>query len=187
MPEALFDLISLLQANLMLYIPAVFIAKISGIVLPIIPGGLFTITAIPVVGWKMAYLIDLSGSLVASNIAYTLSAKYGESLISKLFGQRILEKVQKIKVRTSRSVETAFVLRLAGSGLAADAIIWSAPLLKVPRVQFLIGYHLAHIITMLPIFYLTGQALSFNQAYIAIPTLILSMILLFIFRKSFFE
>ncbi|NCN06926.1 MAG: hypothetical protein GW946_03750 [Candidatus Pacebacteria bacterium] len=187
MPEMLLKLIAFLQQNLLIYLPAIFVAKILGLIIPIIPGGLFTLTAIPVIGWLPAYLIDIAGSFVAANIAYSISARYGTNIIGRIFGQKILKKLASIKIKPTREVETSFMLRLAGTGMLSDALIWGAPLLKLSRWKFLIGYHLAHIVTTAPLFYLTGQAVSLNQAAYLIPIALASITLLFVLKGRYFE
>ncbi|NCN24079.1 MAG: hypothetical protein GW945_01125 [Candidatus Pacebacteria bacterium] len=187
MPDSLLPLIQLLQEHLVLYLPFLLIAKMSGILFPLIPGGFFTFSAIPVIGWIPAYLIDLTGSLLAANIAYTLAERHGEKIILKLFGERTLQFIQKIKARQSRALESAFVLRLAGSGLLSDALIWSAPLLKLPRIKFLIGYHAAHIISTAPLFFVTEKAIEFDQTHLLLPLIIVALTILYIFRGRYFE
>lgn len=187
MPDMLLELIIFLQSNLLVYLPAIFIAKMLGLIIPIIPGGLFTLTAIPVIGWLPAYLIDITGSFVAANIAYSISARYGSRFVRKIFGQKILSKLESIKLKQEREIESSFMLRLAGVSLLSDALIWGAPLLKLPRWKFMLGYHLAHLITTVPLFYLTGQAVSLNQATYLIPIAIASIILLFVLKGRYFE
>ncbi|MDA1079946.1 MAG: VTT domain-containing protein [bacterium] len=187
MPDMLLELIAYLQSNLLVYLPAIFIAKILGLVIPVIPGGLFTLTAIPVIGWLPAYLIDLSGSFVAANIAYSISARYGPSFVRKLFGQKVLDKLASIRLKPEREVESSFMLRLAGTGMLSDALTWGAPLLRLPRWKFILGYHLGHIVTTGPLFYLTGQAVSLNQATYLIPIALASITLLFVLKGRYFE
>lgn len=183
----LLELITFLQSNLLVYLPAIFIAKMLGLIIPIIPGGLFTLTAIPVIGWLPAYLIDLSGSFVAANIAYSISARYGTSIIGRIFGQKILSKLESIKIKPKREIESSFMLRLAGTSVLSDALIWGAPLLRLPRWKFMLGYHLAHLVTTAPLFYLTGKAVSLNQATYLIPVAIASLLLLYVLKGRYFE
>ncbi|OGJ20482.1 MAG: hypothetical protein A3J60_02105 [Candidatus Pacebacteria bacterium RIFCSPHIGHO2_02_FULL_46_9] len=181
------SLITLLQDHYILYVPAIFLGKILGLIIPIIPGGIFTLSAVPVIGWLPAYSIDLAGSVVAANIAYSISGRYGIRVVKKLFGQKITDKLSSIRVRPNRTVETACILRLAGVSLLSDALIWCAPLLKLPRWRFLLGYHLAHLVTTAPLFFLTERAISVNQAGYLLPIALSALILLFFLKGRYFE
>jgi len=187
MPVFLADIITLLQNNLAIYLPSILLAKMLGLIIPIIPGGLFTLTAVPVIGWLPAYTIDLAGSFLAGNIAYSISARYGSGVIQKLFGAKIFTKVNAIHIRPNRHIETSFVLRLAGTSILSDALIWCAPLLKLPRWKFMLGYHLAHVVTTAPLFFLTGQAISVNKIGYLIPIAISAVILLYVLKGRYFE
>ena len=72
------------QNNIWLYIPLLAFMKIIGIVWPPIPGGVFTLGSIPVLGWLSAYLTDLAGSIVGSSIAFFLAKKYGQNFMKRI-------------------------------------------------------------------------------------------------------
>lgn len=50
------------RQNIGLFVIVLFLLKILGIVWPPLPGGVFTLAAIPFIGWFPAYLVDFAGS-----------------------------------------------------------------------------------------------------------------------------
>lgn len=68
------------QSNLAVYISVLLLIKIFGIIWPPIPGGIFTLASVPVLGWKLAFAVDYSGSLIGSSIAFFI-AKNGAGVL----------------------------------------------------------------------------------------------------------
>ena len=64
-----------LQSNLILFVPTIIILKALGIIYPPMPGIAFTLASIPLVGWELAYLMDLVGNLIGVTSAFYLGKK----------------------------------------------------------------------------------------------------------------
>lgn len=112
------------QRNYWLFITVLFLAKVAAMVYPPLPGGLFTLGAIPVIGWVGAYVVDLLGSMVGSTVAYVIGRKYGYALLEKLFDEESLKRLQKIKVKNGRELESVFMLRTLGGHFGRNRCLW---------------------------------------------------------------
>src|SRR3989337_132416 len=73
------------QQNLLLYFLFLLFIKILGILWPPLPGGLFTLGSIPAIGWELAYIADLVGSVIGSSGAFFMGRRYGPKLLRKFF------------------------------------------------------------------------------------------------------
>lgn len=73
------------QTHLLLMFVILVLIKILGLVWPPLPGGIFTITAIPFIGWPLAYFSDLLGTIIGAALCYVIAKRWGSSLLSKLF------------------------------------------------------------------------------------------------------
>lgn len=159
--------------NKPLFVVVLLTIKVFGIVFPPIPGGTFTLGAVPVLGWWEAYLVDFGGGFIGAVIAYYLGQKYGYSLLRKVFDEKVVAKLQKTKIKVGRELEAMFVFRIIGSGLLTEAIYYAAGLLSIGKWNFVIGYILTHILLTAPAFYvadvvLSAQNLALNLVFIVI-------------------
>lgn len=144
------------QQNLLLFYVTLFIAKVLAIVWPPLPGSLFTLGSIPFIGWWQSFLIDLIGGLTGASIAYFLGKKYGYQFLKKIFNAEILQKINEIKIRPNREIESIFIGRMAGNGNLMELVCYGAGVLRVQFHNFFIASFLAGFLT-LPIYYLGGN------------------------------
>ena len=144
------------RQNIVMFTVVLFLLKIFGIVWPPLPGGIFTLAAIPFIGWLPAYLVDFTGSLVGSSIAFLVGKKYGYPFLEKLFDQETIAKIRNIKIKPNREIETITALRIFTGSLFLEAICYGAGLLNVRFTSFFIGSIISHLIVGIPSFYLVG-------------------------------
>lgn len=175
------------QNNLIIFVTVLFFLKTLGVVYPPLPAGLFTLGAIPIIGWFPAYLIDFAGSMTAAGIDYYLGKKYGIVLLQKIFDPQTLEKIQKLKIKPDREIESIFVMRILLGMTILEAVYYGGGFLGVRFKNFLLGAGLSHIVVGIPTF-LIGQAVfqGKNLLY-SILLAVLSIFILYKIKGRYFE
>ena len=175
------------QNNLYLFIPIVLLLKIAGVVYPPLPSAIFTIAAIPILGWFPAYLIDLSGSLVAGGIDYYLGKRYGYIILSKLFDSQIVEKMKAIKVRSGREIESVIVMRTLLGGIILEAVYYGAGLLGIRFKNFMIGASNSHIVLGIPTFLIGYSIFQTQNVLISIILGVTAILIIYKVKGRYFE
>lgn len=161
--------------------------KIIGIIWPPLPGGLMTIGSIPLLGWYNAYFIDLVGSIIGSSLAYYIGKKYGYKLLSKLFDEKIVDRIKNIKVKKEREIEATFTLRLIGGNTIMEAVCYGAGLLKIKYRNFLIGTIASHMLLGIPTFYFAGNFLRARNIALNAVLALITVYLIWKIKGRYFE
>jgi uncharacterized membrane protein YdjX (TVP38/TMEM64 family) len=178
------------QSNLILYISILLLIKIVGIIWPPIPGGIFTIASIPIIGWQFAYMADLFGSIIGSSFAFFIARKWGFQVLKKIFDDSTLEKIRNIKVKKHKEIETIFLMRLFG-GSIIEVICYGAGVLGISYRNYLVATIASHIPVGVPLFYLAnnflGDVLSRNGLLISGFFLCLAIFIFYKFKHRYFE
>lgn len=175
------------QQNVLIFCLVVFSIKVIGTVYPPLPGGLFTLAAIPIIGWFPAYLIDFFGSMVAGSIDYYLGKKYGLKLISKLFDPTVTKKVQNLKIKPHKEIESIFALRFLLGSAIMEAINYGAGILNIKYKNFLIGSLVAHIAQGVPAYYLSQSIYQGKYGLLSLVLIILNFTIFFKIKGRYFE
>lgn len=144
------------QQNLILFYISLFTAKVMAIVWPPLPGSLFTLGSIPLIGWFQSFIIDLAGALTGASIAYFLGRKYGYSFLEKIFNDELVQKIRETRIKPEKEIESVLIGRVAGSGNLMELVCYGAGVLRVRYHNFLIASFIAGILS-LPIYYLGGN------------------------------
>ena len=134
------------RQNLFTFYISLLIAKILAIVWPPLPGSLFTFGAIPFIGWFQSYMIDLIGSLIGASIAYFLGKRFGYPFLKKIFNHDLVQKIQQIKIRKNREIESILIGRIAGAGNIMELVCYGAGVLRVRFSSFIIASFLANLL-----------------------------------------
>lgn len=169
--------------NLFIYLPILLIIKIVSIVYPPIPGGLFTLGSVPIIGWQPAFIVDFIGSITGASLAYYLGKKYGYDLLSKLFDKGTIDKIKTVKVKKHREIESVFVMRILSGGLIVEALCYGAGLVNIRYRSFLIGFLLSHLLIGLPAFMLFDTVMASINLKSIIVNIMWIFIFVFILRK----
>lgn len=185
--EYFYDVNVWVSGNKALYIFFLLIFKSIGILWPPIPAGFLTLGSIPFLGWQLAYLIDLVGSIIGGSISYYLGKKYGLVLLKKLFDQKILDAIQKIKIKKGKEVEAVFVYRVLLGTTIIEAVYYGAGLLKVNFRKFLLGAVLSHIAVGVPTFVFTQNILSGKNIVLTIVSIAASVYLVYKTKGRYLE
>ena len=172
--------------HLVMYVSVLLGIKIAGIIWPPIPGGIFTIASVPVLGWFGAYLVDFSGSLIGSTAAFFIARKWGLNFIQRIFDQGTFERIMKIKIKKSREIESVFLMRIFG-GTIIEAVCYGAGILGVSYRNFLVASILSHIPLGLTVFYFAGNILSGRGATVGVILLVILVFLFYKFKDRYFE
>lgn len=178
---------SWVQRNFFLYFVTIVIIKILAIIWPPIPGGIFTLGSIPVLGWQYAYLADLVGNLTGSSIAYFLGKRYGENILQKFFDESTIAKIQRIKIKKHREIEAVFVLKAFMGSVVVEALSYGAGLLGIKFKNFFAGSILSHFVIALPFFYLVNNVVKGEYVYITIILFLAGAIILWEWRGRYLE
>lgn len=183
--EDLQPLVKLIQSNIVTAIPLILIFKILGTIYPPINGQILTIVSIPIVGWQLAYVLDLAGNIIGISLSYYFGKKFGVKIIRKIVGGKIIKKIQNFKIKPNNQIESVIMLRLASFGLS-DFIAWSGSIVGIKFIPLIIGSIISHVLINLPIFFMLSQAIQLKSLVFFIPLAILSVVLLWKFRKRYF-
>lgn len=184
--DLMIKIINHVQQNLVLYLFSLFFIKMIGIVYPPLPGAILTLSAVPFVGWKLAYMVDFLGSVTGVFISFYLGKRYGFSFLEKLVGKNTVEKIRKIKVKKNNQIESAFMLRVAFSAFS-DGLAWGAGLIGFKASSFITGYALSHLVISLPIFYLVGFSTTAHSIILFFIIILISWFVLYKFKGRYFE
>lgn len=142
--------------------------KIAGLVWPPLPGGVFNLAVIPFLGWQLAYLSDLAGTIVGALIDYFLAKKWGYKLLDKIFDESTINKIKALKVKTHKQTEFSFMLTLSSRLLLTEISYYAAGLLKVNFWKFLVGAIGSHLLLGIPGYYFSGILFNTNTIYLGV-------------------
>ena len=166
------------KSNKIILFGLLVLIKIIGIVWPPMPGGLFTVASIPLLGWQTAYAADLVGVLLGGGVAYRLGEKYGQKLVNNLFDAELAAKIGKAKIREGKEIEAIFMIRVISGGVILEAVCYASGLLKVKFKNFAIGLVSSHLVVGITSFFMASllftkenQILGILSLLIAIPVL----------------
>ena len=185
--EIVISLSSTVQSHLPLYLVALLILKTSSIVYPPLPGVVLTLASIPLIGWERAYFIDITGSTIGATISFFLGKKYGSSILTRVIGKSLADKIVSVKLKQKNQIEAAIFLRFASGGMLSDGLAWGASLIGFKYPPFIIGYVISHVITTLPVFYLVAASISFDSWIVVASVAILAWFIIFKFKGRYFE
>lgn len=181
------NLVHFIQTYLAVYVFILLIVKAVSIVYPPLPGVAFTIASIPLIGWELAYVVDIAGSTLGASMAFYLGNKYGYSILQRVIGRTITDKIGKIKLKQRNQIEAAIFLRFAAGGMLSDGLAWGAGLIGFRYLPFVTGYLISHVITTLPIFYFVAASVSFNSWIIITTVGIFAWFIIFKFKGRYFD
>lgn len=160
--------------------------RVLAIVIPPIPGGMFSLALIPVYGWLQSYLFALTGVLVGSSIAFWLGRIYREPLVRRFVP---LQHLHNYESRLSERTEfLAFLAIRFTTSAILDFMSYVAGLSKISYPKFII----ATAISTLPdalFYYLTDQiyhSLFKGSFYLAIPMIIFVIAALYVAKTGHF-
>lgn len=173
------------EKNILFLILSILLLKVIGIIWPPLPGLVFTIAAIPIIGWFPAFIVDFCGGILGSSIAFKLSRKYGPMIVVKLFGESGLAQVRRFKFKPNNELEAIILLRVF-SGAIAEVISYGAGLTNLKFRNFLLGTGISYIVVGIPLFYLLGFAFSDGHLLFAIIPLVLCVILFYFTKGRYF-
>lgn len=173
------------QQNFILYISILVLVKVVSIVWPPLPGTIFTLGSIPVLGWFQAYVADMAGGLTGASLAYYLGRKYGHSFLKKIFDEKTIAKIYRIKIVKNKELEAIFFIRLF-TGLVSEAISYGSGLTGIKYRNFFLATLLVYLLFM-PLFYFAGSIFS-GENILPYAIVILAMGALFYkLRGRYFE
>jgi uncharacterized membrane protein YdjX (TVP38/TMEM64 family) len=175
------------ESNILLFYIFLFSIKVTGIVWPPLPGGVFVLGSIPLIGWFHAYLVDFFATLVASSIAYVLGRKYGMPLVKRIVDEGIVEKINKIKIKQKREIETIFLIRTLGGAVVVEVVAYASGLFKIGYRNFLIGTILSHIVVVTPAYYFFGNIFAGKNMIVSGISMVLLVLIFAKFRKRYLE
>ncbi len=175
------------QDNLVLYTSIILLIKFIGVVYPPLPGSIFTIGSIPILGWGWAYAIDVTGSFLGAVTSFIIAKKYGEKVLRPFISSQTFSKLKEIKVKHKKQIESVIVMRILGGSTIVEAVNYGAGLLNISLKNFVVGFLVSHPITGIPIFYFAGNIFQWNNTYVSIAIAIISLTALYKLKGRYFE
>jgi uncharacterized membrane protein YdjX (TVP38/TMEM64 family) len=175
------------QSNLFLYVGMLVFLKLLSVIYPPLPSSILTLSAIPILGWFGAYLVDYSGSILGSSISYWIGYQYGIPVLSKILEKSTVEKLSKVRIKKGKEIEGVIVLRVLTGATLIEAVNYGAGLLKVPYKKFLAGFLISHPLLGIPTFYVVRNVLEQQNLLATVVFIGLSIGLLYILRNRYFE
>ncbi len=169
------------------YIAVLILLKSFLSMIPPAPSLLLTLSAIPVLGWFNAYLIDFVGSMIGSSFSYYLGKKYGLPVIKFLFDKASLEKIKRIKIKDKREIESVAILRILTAPTLVEAVNYGAGLLKIGFNKFFVGSLISHPIVGIPTFILVRNVLDQKNVAVSAILIILSLLSIYLVKDRYFE
>lgn len=175
------------QSNLFIFVSLILIAKFLSVIYPPLPSVILTLSAIPIIGWFPAYLIDYAGSILGSSISYWIAHKYGVDLLKKILAHETVDRINNLRVKKGREIEGVIVLRFLMGTTLVEAVNYGAGLLKVPYSKFLIGILISHPLFGAPTFYFVNNILEKTNLVTTFILIVTSLIALYLLRNRYFE
>ena len=161
--------------------------KFSAIVYPPLPGSIFTLTSIPILGWKLSFLADFLGAITGATVSYYLAKKYGFTLVSKLFDPQTIIQIQNTKIKKGREIEAILAFRILTAGTVIEAVNYAAGLIQISFPKFAIATVISHPLVGLPVFYSAGRIFEGKNIIFSFGLLLLAIPLIYRLRGRYFE
>ncbi len=175
------------RQNIFLFFVTISFLKFISVVYPPLPGSVFTLGAIPVLGWQVAYLSDFLGGVAGAFVSYYLANKYGYRLIEKVFDKQAVGKVKRLKIRESRQIEAVITLRFLVGSFATEVLNYGSGVLKVNFKYFAIGTIISHPLFGIPLFYFAGSIIQGKNIILMILLALVSVFVLYKVRGRYLE
>ncbi|MFZ2199994.1 MAG: VTT domain-containing protein [Microgenomates group bacterium] len=142
--------------------------KVLGLVWPPLPGGIFNLAVIPFIGWQLAYLSDLIGTIMGAGICYLVAKRWGDKLLTKIFDEETVKKITDTKVKGNRQTEFSFVMTITSRLIMTEFSYYAAGLLKINFGKFIVGAIGSHILLGIPSYYFMNIMFETNTLYLGI-------------------
>lgn len=165
----------------LILLAALVVIKIVGILWPPIPGLVFSLATVPILGWIPTLLADSIGNIIGSVAAYWAARTWGVPFLRKIFDEAMIERLQRLRVVRKREIEIIIVTRLLGSTIS-EGFSYGAGLVRVTFRNFLIGLIISNFILHVPIFYLADLVIQGGDYILIITIAVMIVAALFVFR-----
>lgn len=159
--------------------------KIIGIIWPPLPGLVFTVGAIPVIGWVPALLVDMVGAFLGTCLVFWLARLYGPRVILNVFGESGLKQSQRIKFNPKNELEALIIMRVFG-GPISEMVSYAAGITNITFTHFVMGTIFSYLLIGIPLFYLAGIAFSNGGLLFGVIPLFVGIMILYVFRERYF-
>ncbi|HEY4504549.1 MAG TPA: VTT domain-containing protein [Candidatus Paceibacterota bacterium] len=173
------------QRYLWLYFIILVFFKTLAIVWPPLPGGLFTLGSVAVIGWQWAFAGQVVGGLLGGSIAYFLGRKYGFKLLNVIFDEVTIEKIKKVKIHKHREFEAIFFLRIFTTTIS-EAISYGSGLIGIHFRNFILAT-LCGFVFEIPLFYLAQSILRGQNLWLSGSLVLVAGLLFYKLKGRYFE
>ena len=174
------------QENIIVFITTIVVLKSISVIFPPLPSVVMTLSAIPIVGWFNAYLIDFTGSILGSSVSYFIAYKYGIKVLKKILDKNTVEKLAKVKIKQGREIESVVVLRLLTGATLIEAVNYGAGLLKIPYHKYLIGFSISHPLFGIPTFLLVRNIIKNENLVLTVLLAMICFAGIYVLRNRYF-
>ncbi len=175
------------KQNTVLYFLVLVVLKFVGVVYPPLPGGILTIGSIPILGWKYAYLADITGSFMGAVISFLIARSYGERVVKPFITEAILTKLKETKIKHKKQIEAVVVMRILGGSTIIEAVNYGAGLLNISLKNFILGFLISHPLTGIPLFYFASNIFLGDNTVVSVGIALISLFALYKIKGRYFE
>lgn len=173
------------QSNTILLISVLIIIKTLGIIWPPIPGSILTIGSTGIIGWELAFLTEFAGNMLGDLAAYYIGKHYGRAILTKLFDEKVVQQVDRIKIKPENAIEGLFILRIF-TYVVAEVVSYVAGILEIPLKSFVIAMALSVIATA-PFYFISEQILTGNNLLISVSIFALAGLLFYKLKDRYYK
>jgi len=130
------NLVVELIRSLGIFGPVMFIfLQITQVIFPVVPGGASCFIGVLIFGPVIGFIYNYIGLVIGSCIVYSLSKKYGYSLIKKLFKEETIQKY--LKYIENNTFPKLFILAILFPGFPDDLLCYIAGISNLKFKTFL--------------------------------------------------
>jgi len=128
---------------------SLFALRFSSVVIPALPGTLYSVAAGSLLGFKQGLIVVCLSDFLSCSLSFWLSRRYGRSLVSRLVGERFMNRVDQL---SQRHLEQNFFLMTAFlmTGFF-DFVAYGVGLARAPWRKFLPALVLSVAISTPPV------------------------------------
>ena len=133
-----------------IYIPlGIIILRSTSIVIPALPGTAYSILAGALLGFKYGYLTICFSDLIACNLCFYLSRRYGKDILYRITSKNLSSKIQNLSQKHLEG-NTILMTGLLMTGLF-DFMCYAIGLTKVSYNKFILALIISIILSNMPI------------------------------------
>lgn len=185
--QAFQGFVSFAQGNIVIFFVFLVVVKFIGIIYPPFAGGILTLGAVPIIGWKLAFLADFVGGFPAGIINYFIGRKFGLRVVRRIFGQDPAKYLDKLEIREGREIEGLILSRLVFGTISVEVVQYLAGILRINFWKFLVSALVYEALFRVPFFWLFYEIIVQKGYIMGIIVILVGLPILYKYRRRYLE